>query len=116
MFWLVSCFSVVRTRGGHTPTLNSMVPQRTSIVELPSPCWILSIVVYLIIEQNVVKRPSVKRPIRPSFLLSLTSSLMRTGIGSKATTMSEIIVMTAYPVNDGPEGKQEPSIKGFHDF
>lgn len=99
-----------------TPTLNSITPHSTSIVESWSPLCTLSISRYRIIEQIVVNSPSKKIKIRPTFLLRLTLSLNRTGIGISATTMSETMVTTAYPVNDGPGLRHSPSISGFHDF
>lgn len=100
-----------------TPTLNSMVPQRTSMVELPSlGFWIRSIWRYLWIEQTVVKIPNVKMAIRPIFFASLISNFTNTGIGRMATTTSETIVTTAYPVKDGPGGRHFPSLRGFQDL
>ena len=99
-----------------TPTLNSMTPQSTNIVESPSPLWTLSISRYRIIEQTVVNSPSKKIKINPTFLLRLTFSRSNTGIGISATTMSDTIVTTAYPVNDGPGLRHSPSTSGFHDL
>lgn len=61
-----------------------------------SPFFVMrSICVYLMIEHSVVKRPNMKMEIKPSFFPSLISSLMRTGSGNSATTMSDTIVITA---------------------
>jgi len=67
-------------------------------------------------EQIVVKRPSMKMPIRPSFFSRRTLSLSRTGIGRIATTISETIVTTAYPVKEGPGARHVPAFRGFHDL
>lgn len=49
-----------------TPTFISMVPHKTSIVELPF-FLIVRICTMRMIEQTVVKRPSAKTPIKPIF-------------------------------------------------
>lgn len=68
------------------------------------------------IEQTVVNSPSMKIKIRPTFLLRLTFNRRSTGMGMSATTMSDTIVTTAYPVNDGPGARHSPSTSGFHDL
>lgn len=78
-----------------TPTLNSMVPQSTNMVELPSPNWIRSICRYRRMEQMVVNKPSIKMAINPIFFSSRTLSFSSTGMGSRATTTSETMVTMA---------------------
>lgn len=65
---LISIVSQVQSVNGsrRTPTLNSTVPQRTNIVEFPSPYAIVWICVRRMTEQNVVKNPSRNRQITPA--------------------------------------------------
>ena len=62
----ISPLNAARRCSGRTPTLNSTVPQRTSIVEFPSPYAIVWICVRRMTEQNVVKNPSRNRQITPA--------------------------------------------------
>lgn len=79
-----------------TPTLNSIVPQSTNMVEFPSFGSVMRpICVYRMMPHTVVKIPRPKMPIRPSFLERRISSFHKTGTGSIATTMSETMVTTA---------------------
>lgn len=99
-----------------TPTLNSIVPHSTNMVEFPSPFWILLICRYRMMEQSVVNKPRVKIPMRPIFFSNWMLSFSRTGSGITATTTSDTMVTMAYPVNEGPGGRHLPSLRGFHDF
>jgi hypothetical protein len=86
------------------------------MVELPSPCWILSIWVYRKMEQSVVKRPRTKMTIRPIFFQMFTLSCSNMGTGMMVTPTSETMVTTAYAVNDGPGARHVPGIVGSHDL
>lgn len=78
-------------RGQLTPTFISIVPQRTSIVEF----LVLAIVMICtmrIIEQTVVKIPSVKTPMRAILRRVLICNCSRTGIGRRKITQSKKMV------------------------
>jgi hypothetical protein len=53
---------------------------------------------------------------RPIFLFRLMLSFRSTGMGIMVTTTSDTIVTAAYPVNEGPFGRQVPATRGSHDL
>ena len=80
-----------------TPTLNSIVPQSTNMVEFPSPNATRWICVRRKMEQIVVKRPNRKRQTTPAFCAALIFNFNRSGIGRNIMTTSQIIVKMARP-------------------
>ena len=82
-------------RKQHTPTLNSTTPHSTSMVELPSPSWILWIWRYRNTEHRVVKSPKAKMAMSPNFLRESTLRRSNIGTGRLTTMMSDTMVTTA---------------------
>lgn len=80
-----------------TPTLNSIVPHRTSMVELPSPKATRWICVNRRIEQIVVKRPNRKRHTTPAFCAGLMFRRSSSGMGRKIIITSQMMVKMARP-------------------
>lgn len=80
--------------GRLTPTFISIVPQSTNIVEFPFLAMVI-IWTILMIEHTVVKRPSVKMPIRPIFRRKLIWTFIRSGIGIRKMTTSQKMVIAA---------------------
>jgi hypothetical protein len=85
----------LKTSSVRTPMLNSMVPQRTSIVEFPSPYAVTRICKSRRMEQSVVKRPRRNKPQSTPFFQIFIWSLSRIGIGRAMTTTSHAIVKSA---------------------
>jgi hypothetical protein len=80
-----------------TPTLNSIVPHSTSIVEFPSPKATRWICVNRKIEQMVVNRPRRNRHTTPAFCAGLIFNCIRSGIGKKMIITSQMMVNIARP-------------------
>lgn len=79
------------------PTFISIFPHRTSIVEFPFPVAMTGICVIRMIEQTVVKRPSMKTPIRAYFFRVLICREVRKGMGRKKIRTSKATVVLARP-------------------
>lgn len=75
-----------------TPTLNSIVPHNTSIVEFPSPKATRWIWVSRMIEQTVVKRPRRKRHTTPAFCATFILRPRSNGMGSTIMITSVMMV------------------------
>ena len=67
-------------------------------------------------EHNVVNSPRRKMRISPIFFPLRTLSFSSAGIGMTATTTSDMMVMMAYAVNEGPGDRHVPGVNGFHDL
>ena len=79
---------------GRTPTLSSITPQSTSMVELPFLAMVMICTIRIMLH-TVVNAPSKKMTINPAFLLLLICNCNKMGIGRKKIMQSNIIVIAA---------------------
>lgn len=83
-----------RKGGVRTPTLSSITPHKTSIVEFPFLA-IVMICTIRMMEHTVVNAPRRKMTRSPAFLLALICNCKRIGIGRKNIMQSKMMVIAA---------------------
>lgn len=90
----VSFCYIIQKWNGRTPTFISIVPHKTSIVELPVLAMVI-IWTMRMMEQMVVNRPSRKTVMRAILRRMLICSEYRRGIGNTKMMQSNMMVMAA---------------------